>query len=54
MGRLHILMHRDHSIPIGFMVLRSGCGKRKLQAVFDGKLDQILEQFNDYMWEQLA
>lgn len=29
-------------------------GKRKLDAVFDGKLDNILEQFNDYMWEQPA
>ena len=29
-------------------------GKRKLEAVFDGKLAKILEQFNEYMWEQPA
>jgi type I restriction enzyme R subunit len=29
-------------------------GKRKLEAVFDGELSQILEKFNDYMWEQPA
>jgi type I restriction enzyme R subunit len=29
-------------------------GKRKLEKVFDGKLDQILEQFNEFMWEQPA
>ena len=29
-------------------------GKRKLEAVFDGKLEKILEQFNEYMWEQPA
>ena len=29
-------------------------GKRKLEAVFDGKLNQVLAQFNDYMWEQPA
>lgn len=29
-------------------------GKRKLEAVFDGELDNILGQFNDYMWEQPA
>ena len=29
-------------------------GKRKLENVFDGKLDQILEQFNEFMWEQPA
>jgi len=29
-------------------------GKRKLEAVFDGQLNQVLEQFNDFMWEQPA
>jgi len=29
-------------------------GKRKLEKVFDGKLDHILEQFNEFMWEQPA
>jgi type I restriction enzyme R subunit len=29
-------------------------GKQKLEAIFDGKLEHILEQFNDYMWEQPA
>jgi type I restriction enzyme R subunit len=29
-------------------------GKRKLEAVFDGKLNQVLDQFNDFMWEQPA
>ena len=29
-------------------------GKQKLEAVFDGKLNQLLEQFNDYMWQQPA
>jgi type I restriction enzyme R subunit len=29
-------------------------GKHKVDSVFDGKLKQVLEQFNDYMWEQPA
>ena len=29
-------------------------GKNKLEAVFYGELNQVLEQFNDYMWEQPA
>ncbi|GAC23278.1 type I restriction enzyme, R subunit [Paraglaciecola mesophila KMM 241] len=29
-------------------------GKQKLEAIFDGKLEYILEQFNDFMWEQPA
>ncbi len=29
-------------------------GKRHLETIFDGKLTQVLEQFNEYMWEQPA
>jgi type I restriction enzyme R subunit len=29
-------------------------GKNKLEAVFNGELNQVLEQFNNYMWEQPA
>jgi type I restriction enzyme R subunit len=29
-------------------------GKNTLQNVFDGELDTILAQLNDYMWEQPA
>jgi type I restriction enzyme R subunit len=29
-------------------------GKPKINSVFDGKLKQVLEQFNEYMWEQPA
>jgi len=29
-------------------------GKRKLEAVFNGELEQVLTLFNDYMWEQPA
>lgn len=29
-------------------------GKQKLEAVFDGELNQVLEQFNEFMWEQPA
>lgn len=29
-------------------------GKRKLDAVFNGELDKILNQFNEYMWDQPA
>ncbi|TWX73804.1 type I restriction-modification system endonuclease [Colwellia sp. C1TZA3] len=29
-------------------------GVKKLESVFDGKLNQVLEQFNEYMWEQPA
>ena len=29
-------------------------GKHQVDRVFDGKLNQVLEQFNEYMWEQSA
>tara|TARA_Y100001963_G_scaffold120932_2_gene169132 strand:- start:20501 stop:24037 length:3537 start_codon:yes stop_codon:yes gene_type:complete len=29
-------------------------GKRKLDAIFNNELNQVLEQFNNYMWEQPA
>ena len=42
----------DDTFKIGNYKRRGG--KRKLEAVFDGKLSQILAQFNGYMWEQPA
>ena len=29
-------------------------GKRKLQDAFDNELDEILQKFNEYIWDELA